>query len=88
MQTDHLWRFAFVEMAMHRIAYLLVQGFQIVRLGKDGCSKRTGRKTALGRILDKKQDFVHAMPLSFEFYFYSDSNVLVDDCHFRSLGLD
>ena len=35
MQTDYFRRVSVIEMAIHRVADLLTQGFQRVRLGKD-----------------------------------------------------
>jgi hypothetical protein len=63
MQPNYLRRFPLVEMAIDSVAYLLAQGIQRLRFGKDGLAQSASGKTAFRRFLDQENDFVHAYRL-------------------------
>ena len=64
MQADQPGLGAIVEMAAHRVAYLLVELTHIGRLGKNRLSDRARRDAAFRGFLDDKDDFVHEIALN------------------------
>jgi hypothetical protein len=59
MEANEPRRFCFIEMAPYRLSNRPVEGFQVLRFGKNGFGQGTGGKPALGRIFNYKNNFAH-----------------------------
>jgi hypothetical protein len=61
MQPDDFRRWPGIEMALDSVPAHGPGGLHRFSLGEDGVSQRRGRKPALWRLFDKKNNFVHFM---------------------------
>ena len=62
VESNHLGRLTFIEVAKHRIAYLFAESDDIVGLRENRLSQSSGGETAFGGFGHNEDNLVHATP--------------------------
>jgi hypothetical protein len=59
MEPDDSWGFALVKMALDGVPHIAAKLLRRFGFGKDGLAKGAGGETAIGRLFDEENQFVH-----------------------------